>query len=128
MWVISFVVLVSILLSIDVFYLTDENVFVPSSDKVVASFFRFLSSDHFDQARHLLSRDLRVKTNAEDLKEFKKKLESRLGRIEKINDEKPKTNNSQVLGTVKLKTDKGEFHVALPATRESGLWRISGLQ
>jgi hypothetical protein len=128
MWVISFVAFIFILLWIDVFYLMDKKVFVLSPDEVVGSFFQFLRSDHFDQARHLLCRELQQKTNAEGLKEFKEKLESRWGRIEKINDEKSESKNSRVLGVVRVKTENGEFRIDLPAVRESGLWRISGLE
>ena len=127
-WLLIVVAVISIFLFVDVYYLKDKRVFVPSPGNVAASFFEFLYSGHFNQARHLLSRNLQQKTSAEDLREFKKKLESRWGKIQRITDKKSEYNLSQALATVKLSTDRGRFQFQLAAVRESGLWRISGLQ
>ena len=127
-WLLSVVAFILIFLFVDVHLLKDKRVFVPSPDNVAASFFEFLSSGHFNEARHLLSRNLQQKTSAEDLREFKKKLESRWGKIQRITDKKSEYNLSQALATVKLSTDRGRFQFQLVAVRESGLWRISGIQ
>jgi type II secretory pathway pseudopilin PulG len=102
----------------------DGRVLVSPPEAVGEGFLRALQNRRYDQARPLLSAELREGTSADDLRALHQALEARFGRIEEVEGEKGLVPSEAV---EVLRTTSGRHPLTLRLRREHGEWRLADL-
>lgn len=115
------------LLATAVFGLGDGRTFVSPPGAVAESFVRALQCRRFPQAHRYLSAETRSRVTVETLAEATERLEARRGRIEDVKGEDAWLAGDAAEGAAMVKTRAGETRLALPMRRESGEWRVTGI-
>ena len=120
-------VVVAVLLGIvwtAVFTLGDTGILVSPPEAVAEQFLRSLQTRRYEQARAQLASELKTRTAAGDLRRLHQDLETRVGRIEKVEGEKGAAPEE---AHCRLETDRGQVRVTLPFERASGEWHVRDL-
>jgi len=117
------------LVAVVVFGLGDRRTFVSPPEAVVEDLVRALQCRRFRQSAKYFTRDARARVSPALLADVTARLESRIGRIEKVAAEDGWMAGDDAEAVAVLGTDqRDDVRVPLRLHREKGEWRVVGIE